>query len=60
MVVIESNLLEIFGHGETVSAALDDLLRDLEYYSGYYARLNQSEVAGEGARLKWIYASLFA
>ena len=41
----ENDLLEICGHGETVSEALDDAIKDLAYYYEYHGNLNENTVS---------------
>ena len=51
----ENEQLVLYGSGETIREALEDLTSDILYFWKYYRRLSWDEVIGEGRRLKKIY-----
>ena len=48
----ENDFLEICGHGDTASEALDDAVKELAYYYEYYRNLNGNEVTGHGVTIR--------
>ena len=48
----ENDFLEICGHGDTASEALDDAIKDIAYYYEYYGNLNENEVTGHGVTIR--------
>lgn len=49
---VENDFLEICGHGDTASEALDGAIKDLAYYYEYYGNLNENEVIGYGVTIR--------
>jgi len=54
----ENEQLVLYGSGETIREALEDLTSDILYFWKYYRRLSWDNVIGEGRRLKEIYETL--
>lgn len=54
----ENEQLVLYGSGETIQEALEDLASDILYFWNYYRRLAWDDVICEGRRLKEIYEKL--
>ena len=50
--------LNICGYGETKEKAIIDLGLHIIYYFNYYNKMDESELIGDGIRLKHIYSKL--
>lgn len=54
----ENEDLNLFGAGTTASEAIADFQQHFEHFIEYYHSLDWSKVAGDGRRLKTLYADL--
>jgi hypothetical protein len=55
----ENEELALYGVGETVGDAVDDLKSHLAHFYSHYRSLSWDQVTGEARRLKQLYADLF-
>jgi hypothetical protein len=59
-IFVENEALNLFGHGRTLQAAVEEFSHDLAHFWAYYRALSDDQVAGDGASLKKLYAELVA
>lgn len=57
---VQNDSLRIFGHGDSLYAAVEAFAHDLAYLWDYYRNLKSDEVAGDAVQLKRIYEDLVA
>lgn len=55
----ENDTLSLHGIGTSKEEALADLIKHLEYFHNFYRQQSESNLIGNGLRLKKIYADLF-